>query len=79
MRFLVLYFVILIFSTTTNTHIVLEHADSSYSKAQITVPYTLWVGTHVIVQINMDVSAPEYTSFYDLMKLAEEQSPEYYR
>jgi len=76
MRFLLLYFVILIVSTTTNTQYVLEHADSCSSTVQITVPYILWVGTQVPAEFSIDITVPQYTSFYDVMKLAEAQSPE---
>jgi len=79
MVFLLLYFVILIVSTTTNMQDILEHADSSSSNVQITVPYYLWVGTEVTQQFNINITAPHNTSFYDVMNLAEEQSPEHYR
>jgi len=79
MQFLLLYFVILTISTTTNTQNVLEQADSCFSTVQIAVPYTLWVGTNVTAEFNMTFTVPHYTMFYDVMKLAENQSPEQYR
>ena len=79
MVFLLLYFVILIVSTTMNTQDILEPADSSSSTVQITVPYYLWVGTEVTQQFNINITAPQNTSFYGLMQLAEAQNPEHYR
>jgi hypothetical protein len=79
MGFLLLYFVILIVSTNMNTQDILEHADSSSSTVQITVPYTLWVGTAVTQQYNINITIPQYTSFFDVMKLAQEQNPKHFR
>jgi hypothetical protein len=79
MQFLLLFFVILTISTTTNTHHVLEHTDSCFSTVQITVPYTVWVGTNVTADFSTSVTVPQYTTFYNVMDRAESQSPEQYR
>ena len=79
MQFHLLYFVILTISTTTNMQNVLAQADSCFSTELITVPYTLWVGTNVTAEFSLSVTVPRYTRFYDVMKLAEIQSPEQYR
>jgi len=79
MQFLLLCFVILTISTTAKTQNVLEHVDSCLSTVQITVPYTLWVGTNVTAEFNISITVPQYTRFYDVMKRAESQSPEQYR
>jgi hypothetical protein len=79
MRFLLLYFVILTVSITTSTQNVLEDADSCFSTVNITVPYTLWVGTDQPKVFSLEFTVPRYTSFYDLMQLAERQSPAEFR
>jgi len=79
MGFLLLYFVILIVSTNMNTQDILEHADSSSSTVQITVPYTVWVGTEVTKQFIIDVTVSKNTSFFDVMNLAEEQFSKHFR
>jgi multidrug transporter EmrE-like cation transporter len=75
MQFLFLCFVVLTISTTTNT----ERVDSCVSDVQIEVPYTLWVGTNVTAVSTVSVKVPQFTTFYDVMKLAEIQLPQEYR
>jgi len=78
MGFLLLYFVILIVSTTTNTQSVFEHVVP-YSTVRITVQYYMWVGTEVTQQYHINITLPQFTTFYGLMQLAEAQNPEDYR
>jgi hypothetical protein len=70
MWILLLCFVILAVSTTTNTQGVSDPPDSCSSNVQIAVPYTLWIGTNVTSHSSIMVQVPQYTAFYDVMKAA---------
>jgi hypothetical protein len=75
---LYIFFVVLTISTT-NTQGSLQRADSCYSAEDITVPYTLWIGTDIREKYSVNVTVKQYTAFYDVMRVAEEQEEEQYK
>jgi hypothetical protein len=79
MQILLLCFVILTASTTTNTQDVSHTADSSVSNVQIAVPYTLWNGTDVSNSSSITIQARTNTPFLDVMIEAARQDWSVYR
>ena len=78
MQLLFLFFIMSL-SLATNTLDFLEHADSCRRSENITVPYTLWIGTDVQEVYTIDVPAKLYTTFYDVMLSAEKLSWDQYK
>lgn len=46
-------------------------------QSNVTVSYTLWIGTYLKRIHHINISAPKNTSFYEVMKLAAEQNNHY--
>jgi hypothetical protein len=78
MQFLFFLFALLT-SSTTKTEALLKHVDSCFSTQSVTVSYTLWIGTKVNENYTMDVTVYQYTTFYDVMKVAEKQDHQHYK
>jgi hypothetical protein len=78
MQLLFLFFIMSL-SLATNTLAFFEHADSCNRSENITVPYTLWIGTDVKKVDTIDVPTKIFTTFYDVMLSAEELSWDHYK
>ncbi|XP_023727327.1 uncharacterized protein CG3556-like [Cryptotermes secundus] len=71
MQYLLLLFVIL---TTAKVQGVSE-IDSCYSTEDITVPYTIWIGTNIQESHTTHVTVKRFTPFYGVMEAAGENDP----
>lgn len=70
-QYLFLLFVIL---TTAKAQGVSEN-DSCYSTEDITVPYTIWIGTDIQESHTTDVTVKRFTPFYSVIEAAAEKDP----
>jgi hypothetical protein len=77
MQLLFLLFVILT-SSTTKTHSFLEEHDSCYSTQDVTVSYTLWIGTQVNENHTIVLTVKQYKTLYDVMKIAKTRNHQQY-
>ncbi|GLV36750.1 uncharacterized protein CBL_02415 [Carabus blaptoides fortunei] len=53
------------------------YAQTENVQSNVTVSYTLWIGSYLKLIHNINVSAPKNTSFYEVMQLAAEQNCHY--
>ncbi|XP_030755061.1 uncharacterized protein CG3556-like isoform X2 [Sitophilus oryzae] len=72
------YFIILILflavSAATEDFSDMEGNDSDVT---VTVSYTLWIGTEILGEKSVNVTAPQNSSFYNVMQLAINYDPAY--
>jgi hypothetical protein len=71
MQYLFVLFVIL---TTAEVQSISEN-DSCYSTEDITIAYTLWIGTNLQESHTIDVSVKRFTPFYGVLEAAGETNP----
>jgi hypothetical protein len=57
----------------------IPESDTCYSTEDITVQYTLWIGTDVDQSYTTDVSVRQFSTFYTVISAAAEQDPARFR
>jgi len=72
------FFLSLVVLISTETHGDQEKRDSCYSTQDVTVSYSLWIGTQVNESRSITVTVKQYTTFYDEMKIAEIRDQQQY-
>jgi hypothetical protein len=70
-------FLLFVIFTTAKAQGISEN-DSCYSTEDLTVPYTLWIGTNIEESRTISVTVKRYTPFYGVVGAAGAEDPANY-